>query len=175
MPGAGAADVGELPVVPYQLLASVGDVDAKGGEEIKGGTGGGSRRIRAGAVIMILGIIGDLMSLAVIVQAIQSNRGMDTISGQSFSPFMIVRQDAVALKYRKAGVPPGEKDIDQPLADLFLCQQGLEELVAEQQHNQGGIGPGNREKGAVGQKQPIRHDAVKMRVIPGRIVTIIMF
>jgi hypothetical protein len=43
---------------------------------------------------------------------------------------MIVRTDAVALKYGKARMTPRKKDVNQPLADLFLCQQRLQELVA---------------------------------------------
>jgi hypothetical protein len=100
-------------------------VSAKGGEEIEGGTGGGSRRIGAGAGHTILWSIGDLMSLPVIVQAIQSNGGMDEVSGQAFSCLKIVRGDAVALKYGKAGMAPGKKDVNQALAYLFLCQQRL--------------------------------------------------
>jgi hypothetical protein len=172
MSGAGAADVRELPVVPYQLLTGVRDVSAKGGEEIERGTGGRGRRIRAGAALMILGIIGDLMSLPVIVQAIQSNGGMDTISGQAFSRLMIVRRNAVALKYGKARMTPGKKDVNQPLADLFLCQQRLQELVAEQEHDLDRIGPGKREEGAVRQNQSISNQTVKMGVIPGWIIAI---
>jgi len=57
---AGAADVGELPVISDDLLACVGDVRAKGGEEIEGRAGGGEGRVRAGAAIMTSGIVGDL-------------------------------------------------------------------------------------------------------------------
>jgi hypothetical protein len=49
---AGAADVGELPVISDDLLACVGDVRAKGGEEIECRAGGGEGRVRAGAAIM---------------------------------------------------------------------------------------------------------------------------
>jgi hypothetical protein len=121
---------------------------------------------------MILGMVDDLTGLPVIIQAIQSNGGMDAISGQAFSCLMIVRGDAVAQKYGKAGMAPGKKDVNQPLADLFLCQQRLQELVAEQQHDLDWVRRRNREKGAVWENQPIRDETVQMRVISGRVTAI---
>jgi hypothetical protein len=40
---------------------------------------------------------------------------------------------------------PGENNIDEPLGDFSLCQERLQE------HDLDRIGPGNREKGTVGQ------------------------
>ena len=169
---AGAADVRPLAVVPDQLLTGVWDVNAKGGGEIQGGAGGQGSTVGAGAAIMILGVIGDPMSLAVIVQAMQSDRGVDTIPGHAFSRLMIAGSDGLALKYREARVPPGEKDIDEPLGDLFLRQERFQELVAKEQHDLDRIGRGNRQKGAVGQDETIRQETVQVRVKAGGIIAI---
>jgi hypothetical protein len=153
-------------------LTGIGDVRAQGGEEIESGPSGCGRGIPVGAAIMIFGMVDDRTGLPVIIQASQSNGGMDTISGQAFSCLMIVRGDAVALKYGKPGMAPGKKDVNQALADLFLCQQRLQELVAEQQHDLDWVRRRNREKGAVWENQPLRDETVQMRVIPGRIIAI---
>ena len=101
MSRSGAADVGPLAIVSDQLLASIGDMSAKGGEEIESGTGRCGRRIRSGAAIMSLGIIGDLAGFSVIVQSIQGNGRVNTVSGEAFSGLMVVRREATSLEYRK--------------------------------------------------------------------------
>jgi hypothetical protein len=88
-----------LAVVSDSLLAGVGDMSAKGGEEIESRTGGRGRRIRSGAGLMILGIIVDLTGLRVIMQSIESSRRVDAISGQAFPRLLVIGRDAVALKY----------------------------------------------------------------------------
>jgi len=146
---AGAAAVGPLAVVSDQLLAGIGDMSAKGGEEIESGTGGRGGRMRAGAAIPILGIVGDLADLSVIVQSMQSNGRMDTISGHAFPRLMVIGRDGPALKYGEARMAPGEKDVDQALVDFLLCQQTLQELVAKQEHDLDRIGPRKRGSGGV--------------------------
>ena len=145
-------------------MAGIRDVGAKGGEEIQGGARGRGSRARAGAAIMVLGVLGDPMSLTIVVQAIQGNRGVDAIPGQALSRLMVVGRDGLALKYREAGVSPGEKGIDGPLADLFLRREPLQELVVEQQHDLDRIRRANRQKGAVGQDETIGQETVQVRV-----------
>ena len=87
-------------------MAGIGDMSAKGGEEIEGGTGGRRRRIRADAATMVFGLIGDLVVLWVVAQSIQSHRRVNTISGQAFSRLMVLGRDAVPLKYGEARMTP---------------------------------------------------------------------
>jgi hypothetical protein len=78
-------------------------MSAKGGEEIEGGAGGRGSRIRAGTAIVVFGIVADLTGVGVVVESIQRHGRVDTIPGQAFSGLMIVRRDAVPLKYGEAG------------------------------------------------------------------------
>ena len=85
---------------------------------------------------------------------------------------MVIGREAVALKYREAWMPPGEEHVDQLLADLLLCQKNLQKFVAKQKHDLERIGAGNREKAAVRQNKPIRHETVKVGVKAGRIIPV---
>src|SRR2546426_12766951 len=68
---------------------------------------------------------------------------------------MVVRREATSLEYRKPRMVPGKKNLDQPLADPFLCQQGVSLRPRR--------GPGG------GSRQPLRTDVnlegVAMRVV----------
>ena len=94
----------------------------------------------------------------------------NTISGQALSGFMIVRGDAVPLKYGESRMFPREQVIDQPLTDFFLRQESFQELVAKQEHDLNRVGPGDREKGAVGEEEAVSHERVQVRVETGRII-----
>jgi hypothetical protein len=65
--GAGAADVGELPIISDELLSGVGDMGGQGGAEVECGTGNRAWRTLTGATLMILGGAGDLSGLGIIL------------------------------------------------------------------------------------------------------------
>ena len=60
----------------------------------------------------------------------------------------------------------------RPAAPVIFsfCQQSLQELMAEQEHDLDRIGLRNREKGAVGQGEAVGHQAMKVRVKSSRMV-----
>jgi hypothetical protein len=58
---------------------------------------------------------------------------------------------------------PQEQDTDQALTDLFRGRESPRQFVAKQQRDLDRIGPGNREKGTVGQNEAVGDETVKVR------------
>jgi hypothetical protein len=85
---------------------------------------------------------------------------------------MLAGRDAFPLKYGEPWVTPGKEDVDQPPADLLLCQQEFQELMAKQKHDLDGIEMWSGEEGAVGQNEPIPYQAVEMRMKPGGVIAV---
>ena len=121
---------------------------------------------------MIFVIIGDLTGYGIIAQAIHCDRWVDNVPGQTFSRLMLVGRDAFPLKYGEPWVTPGKEDVDQPLADLLLCQQEFQELMAKQKHELDGIEKWSGEEGAVRQNGPIPYLAVEMRMKPRGVIAV---
>ncbi len=112
-------------------------------------------------------MVDDLAGFGAVAQAFQRDRRVNHVAGHTPPGLVIIGSDRLALEDRKARVDLILVDFNQARRDLFPCQQGLEELVAEQFYEADGIRAGDGKKGAIGRNKAIGYQTVQMGMKAG--------
>jgi len=105
-------------------------------------------------------------------QALQRDRRLNHVAGQTLSGLVIIGCDRLALENREARMDPIVHDLNQARRDLFPCEQGLDELVPEQLHEADRIRAGDENKRSIGRNKAVGDQTVQMGMKAGGVINL---
>ncbi len=155
---AGSVSV-EAPIANH-LLRRLRDVVNHPGEELEhipaGSTVIGSGAARGSATVE------DFSHIRVPAQTLQDDRTADHVPPEAHCALPVLHSHRAVC--REAAVAPGQKVVDDRLADQLLGEQHSEHFRAKEPFNMLGVKPGERPEGAVRRETAIRHEHVEVWV-----------